>query len=105
MSQLALAHHAQVSPRHLSFVESGRSTPSREWIMTLAGALQVPLRERNDLLLAAGYAPSTGSRPSPSPPWPRSGRPWTACWPTTSPTRPWSWTATGTSPRPIAPPR
>ncbi|MBB6554145.1 helix-turn-helix domain-containing protein [Nonomuraea rubra] len=57
MSQLALAHHAQVSPRHLSFVESGRSTPSREWIMTLAGALQVPLRERNDLLLAAGYAP------------------------------------------------
>nr|SBO93696.1 Transcriptional regulator, Cro/CI family [Nonomuraea gerenzanensis] len=58
MSQLALAHHAQVSPRHLSFVESGRSTPSREWIMTLAGALQVPLRERNDLLLAAGYAPT-----------------------------------------------
>ncbi|WP_206066853.1 helix-turn-helix domain-containing protein [Nonomuraea composti] len=58
MSQLALAHHAQVSPRHLSFVESGRSTPSREWIMGLAGALQIPLRERNDLLLAAGYAPA-----------------------------------------------
>ncbi|SEF75741.1 Helix-turn-helix [Nonomuraea solani] len=58
MSQLTLAHHAQVSPRHLSFVESGRSTPSREMVITLAGALQVPLRERNDLLLAAGYAPA-----------------------------------------------
>ncbi|MFC4121761.1 helix-turn-helix domain-containing protein [Nonomuraea zeae] len=58
MSQLVLAHHAQVSPRHLSFVESGRSTPSREMIITLAGALEVPLRERNDLLLAAGYAPA-----------------------------------------------
>lgn len=58
MSQLALAHHAQVSPRHLSFVESGRSTPSRAMILTLAGALDVPLRERNDLLLAAGYAPA-----------------------------------------------
>ncbi|MFB4277649.1 helix-turn-helix domain-containing protein [Nonomuraea sp. MTCD27] len=58
MSQLALAHHAQVSPRHLSFIESGRSAPSREMVITLAGALQVPLRERNDLLLAAGYAPA-----------------------------------------------
>lgn len=57
MSQLALAHHAQVSPRHLSFIESGRSSPSREMVITLAGALRVPLRERNDLLLAAGYAP------------------------------------------------
>jgi transcriptional regulator with XRE-family HTH domain len=57
MSQLALASHAAVSPRHLSFVESGRSTPSRDMIITLASALDVPLRDRNQLLLAGGYAP------------------------------------------------
>ncbi|HZO32453.1 MAG TPA: helix-turn-helix transcriptional regulator [Chloroflexota bacterium] len=56
-SQLALALDADVSPRHLSFVESGRSNPSREMVLILANALDVPLRERNDLLLAAGYAP------------------------------------------------
>lgn len=56
-SQLALAADAEVSPRHVSFVESGRSIPSREMVLTLASALGVPLRERNTLLLAAGYAP------------------------------------------------
>lgn len=56
-SQLAVALEAQVSPRHLSFVESGRSVPSREMVGTLADALEVPLRERNALLVAAGYAP------------------------------------------------
>jgi transcriptional regulator with XRE-family HTH domain len=56
-SQLALAHAAGVSPRHLSFVESGRSSPSREFLLTLADALDVPLRERNLLLGAAGFAP------------------------------------------------
>jgi transcriptional regulator with XRE-family HTH domain len=56
-SQLALAFDAEVSPRHLSFVESGRSNPSREMVLILANALGVPLREQNDLLLAAGYAP------------------------------------------------
>lgn len=56
-SQLAVALEAQVSPRHLSFVESGRSVPSREMVSTLADALEVPLRERNALLVAAGYAP------------------------------------------------
>src|SRR5579859_7272671 len=54
-SQLELAIEARVSPRHVSFVETGRSIPSRE--MALATALDVPLRERNALLLAAGYAP------------------------------------------------
>ncbi len=56
-SQLAVALEAEVSPRHLSFVESGRSVPSREMVQTLAEALDVPLRERNALLIAAGYAP------------------------------------------------
>jgi transcriptional regulator with XRE-family HTH domain len=56
-SQLALALDADVSPRHLGFIEVGRTTPSREMVLILARALDVPLRERNDLLLAAGYAP------------------------------------------------
>ena len=57
MSQLALATEAGVTPRHVSFVESGRANPSREMVLKLARALDVPLRERNQVLLAAGYAP------------------------------------------------
>lgn len=57
MSQLDLSVEAEVSTRHLSFVETGRSTPSRELLLHLAEHLDVPLRERNRLLLAAGYAP------------------------------------------------
>src|SRR5438093_9045239 len=56
-SQLELAVDAGVSARHLSFIESGRSKPSREMVLTLAEALDVPLRERNALLNAAGFAP------------------------------------------------
>lgn len=56
-SQLDLALDAEVSQRHLSFVESGRAAPSREVVVRLAEQLDVPLRERNVLLLAAGYAP------------------------------------------------
>jgi transcriptional regulator with XRE-family HTH domain len=56
-SQLTLALDADVSPRHLGFIEIGRAKPSREMVLTLAQALDVPLRERNDLLLAAGFAP------------------------------------------------
>src|SRR5438876_6566655 len=56
MSQLDLAVEAGVSSRHLSFVETGRATPSREMVVLLARALDVPLRDRNDLLTAAGYA-------------------------------------------------
>jgi transcriptional regulator with XRE-family HTH domain len=57
LSQLALANEAGVSPRHLCFVETGRANPSREMVLTLAAVLDVPLRERNGLLLAAGFAP------------------------------------------------
>jgi len=57
LSQLALAVEAEISARHLCFVESGRAKPSREMILILANALEVPLRERNALLLAAGFAP------------------------------------------------
>ena len=56
-SQLDLALHVGVSTRHLSFIETGRSRPSPAMLEALAGALEVPLRERNRLLLAAGYAP------------------------------------------------
>jgi transcriptional regulator with XRE-family HTH domain len=57
LSQLALSIEAQTTPRHLSFVETGRSQPSREMVLRLARVLDVPIRERNQLLLAAGYAP------------------------------------------------
>ena len=58
LSQLDLALDAEISTRHLSCVETGRSQPSREMVLRLAETLQVPLRERNALLLAAGYAPA-----------------------------------------------
>jgi transcriptional regulator with XRE-family HTH domain len=57
LSQLDLALQADVSSRHLSYVETGKAKPSREMVARLAEALDVPLRERNALLLAAGYAP------------------------------------------------
>ena len=57
LSQLSLAADAEISQRHLSFVESGRSVPSREMLLHLADQLSIPLRERNTMLVAAGYAP------------------------------------------------
>ncbi len=63
MSQLDLAGEAEVSTRHLSFVETGRALPSREMVLRLAERLDVPLRERNALLVAAGYAPMYRERP------------------------------------------
>jgi transcriptional regulator with XRE-family HTH domain len=63
LSQLDLALEAGVSARHLSFVETGRARPSADMVLHLAEQLEVPLRERNQLLLAAGYAPRYGSRP------------------------------------------
>jgi transcriptional regulator with XRE-family HTH domain len=62
LSQLDLALDAEVSPRHISFLETGRSRPSREMLLRLAERLAVPLRERNRLLIAAGYAPSYPER-------------------------------------------
>src|ERR1041384_600108 len=56
LSQLDLAVEAGISSRHLSFVETGRAQPSREMVLLLSRALDVPLRDRNDLLTAAGYA-------------------------------------------------
>ncbi|GAA4534371.1 helix-turn-helix transcriptional regulator [Amycolatopsis samaneae] len=60
VSQLDLAISADISTRHLSFVETGRSRPSRDMVLRLGEHLDVPLRERNQLLLAAGYAPVYG---------------------------------------------
>jgi len=57
LSQLDVALDAQISQRHLSFIESGRAVPSRDMILRLADHLAVPLRERNSMVLAAGYAP------------------------------------------------
>jgi transcriptional regulator with XRE-family HTH domain len=57
LSQLNLAVDAEISTRHLSFIETGRAQPSREMVLLLARALEVPPRGRNDLLTAAGFAP------------------------------------------------
>lgn len=63
MSQLDLACEADISAKHLSFVETGRSAPSRDMVLHLAERLDIPLRERNVLLVAAGYAPVFSERP------------------------------------------
>ena len=57
LSQLALAGSADISQRHLSFLESGRAEPSREMVLRLSAVLDVPLRQQNALMLAAGFAP------------------------------------------------
>ncbi|MEW6129669.1 MAG: helix-turn-helix transcriptional regulator [Acidobacteriota bacterium] len=62
LSQLDLACEADISTRHLSFVETGRSQPSRDMVLHLAERLDIPLRERNILLIAAGYAPVFSER-------------------------------------------
>ena len=67
LSQLDLALDAGVSARHLSFLETGRSRPSPQMVIHLAEQLDVPLRERNRMLLAAGYAPIYGERPLDAP--------------------------------------
>lgn len=63
LSQLELALEAGVSQRHISFLESGRAQPSRAMILQLSETLSVPLRERNDWLVAAGFAPLFRTRP------------------------------------------
>jgi transcriptional regulator with XRE-family HTH domain len=62
MSQMDLALEADISTRHLSFLETGRSQPSREMVLHLAEQLEIPLRERNALLVAAGFAPVYSQR-------------------------------------------
>lgn len=63
LSQQGLALEADISTRHLSYVETGRAQPSREMVLRLAERLSVPLRERNALLVAAGFAPMYQARP------------------------------------------
>ena len=63
LSQLDLAVDAEISARHLSFIETGRALPSRDMVLKLAERLAVPLRERNVLLVAAGFAPAFPQRP------------------------------------------
>jgi transcriptional regulator with XRE-family HTH domain len=67
LSQEALAERANLSPRHLSFLETGRANPSREMVLRLAERLEVPLRERNPMLQAAGFAPRYRSTPLDAP--------------------------------------
>jgi len=67
LSQLDLALEAGVSARHLSFLETGRAKPSREMVLHLSEQLDVPLRDRNRLLLAAGFAPAFEERPIDAP--------------------------------------
>jgi transcriptional regulator with XRE-family HTH domain len=62
MSQLALATDAEVSARHVCFLETGRATPSRDMVELLASVLRVPLADRNVMLVAAGYAPAYAER-------------------------------------------
>lgn len=62
LSQLQLAVQAEISSRHLSFIETGRAQPSREMVLHLAEELDIPMRERNVLLVAAGYAPAFPQR-------------------------------------------
>ena len=57
LSQLELALAARTTQRHLSFIESGRATPSRDMVLRISGTMDIPLRQQNALLLAAGYAP------------------------------------------------
>src|ERR1700756_3180434 len=63
LSQLALACDAGISTRHLSFIETGRAQPSRDMVLHLSEQLEVPVRERNVLLVAAGFAPMFPERP------------------------------------------
>src|SRR5215510_8338716 len=68
LSQLDLACDADISARHPSFLETGRSKPSREMVLRLSDQLEIPLRDRNNLLVAAGYAPVFQERPLGDPP-------------------------------------
>src|SRR4051812_27292694 len=67
LSQLELSLKAEISTRHLSFLETGRSAPSREMVLQLSDRLELPLRERNRMLLAAGYAPAYSETPLDAP--------------------------------------
>jgi transcriptional regulator with XRE-family HTH domain len=84
LSQLDLAGAAGTTQRHLSFLESGRTQPSREMVLRLATALDVPLRQQNTLLLAAGFAPVWRESSLMRPYWPWSTTRLSTCWPSRS---------------------
>jgi transcriptional regulator with XRE-family HTH domain len=96
-SQLDLALDAGISARHLSFVETGRSRPSRGLLLALAEQLDVPLRERNTLMLAAGYAPTYAESDLNGEETGRPAMRSRGYWRATSPTRRWYSTAGATS--------
>ena len=79
MSQFALALEAAISARHLSFLETGRAQPSRDMVLLLATSLDVPLRERNRWLLAAGYAPMYRETALTAPAMRPASRHWSSC--------------------------
>ena len=79
LSQMDLALEAEISQKHLSFIESGRSAPSREMLVHIAEHLDVPLRERNAMLLAAGFAPAYPTRSLEDRRWRSRKRPLNAC--------------------------
>jgi transcriptional regulator with XRE-family HTH domain len=95
LSQLDLALQAEISTRHLSFVETGRSAPSREMVLHLAQQLDLPLRERNHLLLAAGFAPVYSERPLDAAQLAAGGWRCGRCSVVTSHIPPWSWIGAG----------
>ena len=96
MSQLGLAAEAEISARHLSFLETGRALPSREMVVLLCRVLEVPLRGRKELLAVAGYAPIYRRRPWTRPRWRRSGGRSASCSTSRSPIPPWCSIGTGT---------
>ena len=96
LSQLDRALAAESSSRHVSFLETGRAQPSRDMVLKLAEALEVPLRERNSLLSGAGYAPMYRERRLTTRRWPRCGGRWISCWRNRSHFRRWLLTPTGT---------
>ncbi len=100
LSQLDLSVAADISTRHISFLETGRARPSREMVLRIADCLDLPLRERNRLLLSAGFAPVYSETPQPPPGWPPSRRPSGRSSPATSPTPRSSSTSAGTSSTP-----
>jgi transcriptional regulator with XRE-family HTH domain len=99
LSQLELANLTGVSTRHLSFLETGRSMPSRTMVLHLAEHLDLPLRDRNQLLLSAGFAPVHPESSLHSPQMLAIREALARSSTVTSPSRPWWWTAGGTSSR------
>ena len=96
LSQQELAHDADLSPRHLSCVETGKASPSRELVLRLCERLAVPLRDRNAWLVAAGYAPCTASSRWTTRRCMPLGRRFNTFWTAMPPGLPWHSIGTGT---------